>query len=45
MFKKNLRIVLHILSRHADMLSINLLLPLSFKAGQSYICVGVQSPS
>jgi hypothetical protein len=42
MFKRNLRIVLHSLSCHTDVLSIHLLL--SFKTGPSYICVVVQSP-
>jgi hypothetical protein len=37
MFKRILQIVLHILSRHADVLSIH-------RAGPSYICVVVQFP-
>jgi hypothetical protein len=39
MFKRNLRIVLHILGRHADVLSIHLLL--SDRTGPSYVCVVV----
>jgi hypothetical protein len=40
MFKRNLRIVLHILSRRKDVLSNHLLL--SFKTRPSYVCAVVQ---
>jgi hypothetical protein len=41
-FKRNFQIVLHLISRHEDVLSIHL--PLSFETGPSYVHHVAQSP-